>query len=66
MNFSDAINIMGDPMKIRTVKNHSNLDYNSELDSIYIFYYEVPFASSGGVEFYTDSLKILKVFNELD
>lgn len=66
MDFKSAIEIMGDAKEIRKIKNNRNFNYDSPLDSIYSFYYESPTGASGGIEFYSDSLKVLRIFNDLD
>ena len=66
MSFRSAIEIMGDPKEVRIIKNNQDFNYNSPQDSIYAFYYESPTGASGGVEFYSDSLIVLEIFNDLD
>lgn len=66
MDFKIAVEIMGEADEIRTIKNERIFGYDSTLDSIYSFYYEVPIGTSGGIEFYSDSLKVLKIFNDMN
>ena len=66
MPFAEALSIMGEPDGIKGIENNPIYKYNTSLDSIYIYYYTPPTGSSSGIEFYTDSLKVIKVYNQLD
>lgn len=66
MDFKMAIGIMGLPISVKKTKNSSIYNYDTELDSIYEFFYGRPTGASSGISFKTDSVKILKVYNKLD